>query len=413
MDGGDRPVSEAAMDLSDEAAAGAARRDPFGAEIAPDPHGRADALAARFYTDPEVERWERDTLLRRHWQLVCHEAEVAAPGALLPFELHGQDLFLARDAAGPLRAFENVCPHRGHRLVDGPREAARITCPYHAWTFGLDGALRGARGVDRRDAEGAARDLDRFGLREWRVDRLAGFVFVNADPAAPSLADHAPGLEAQMLRACPDLPDYRAPRDAAEFGHSYRCEANWKVLIDNYLECYHCQMAHPEFDALMAIPDSRFALFRNFTHQRAPTKGRAENKAFPLDLTYDVLVGEFWWMFPNTTFGRFPGVQNFYASRYDPDGPGAARRLTLSLAPAEPTDPGAAQRDRMRSDWVNGVVSAEDRALCEAVQRGMSRTGFVHGWYVASPEDHGISEHAMRHWHDAFRAEAAAVWPDA
>ncbi|WP_330220291.1 SRPBCC family protein, partial [Sulfitobacter sp. HI0040] len=170
-------------------------------------------------------------------------------------------------------------------------------------------------------------------------------------------------------------------------------------MLDNYLECYHCQTAHPDFNEMMAIPDSRFSLFPNFTYQEAPTKRKADNRAFPLDLDHDVLVGTFWWLFPNITLGRFPGTQNFYVSRFDPLGPGRTSRYTLSLKPARPTDAGAEERDRLRSVWTTKVVSQEDRALCENVQRGMAQRGFQHGWYVTDPEDHGISELAMRHFH--------------
>jgi phenylpropionate dioxygenase-like ring-hydroxylating dioxygenase large terminal subunit len=192
-------------------------------------------------------------------------------------------------------------------------------------------------------------------------------------------------------------------RDGAELGHSYQCRSNWKVMIDNYLECYHCQMAHPDFDEMMEISDSRFSLFPSFTYQHAPTKKKADNRAFPLDLEHDVLEGEFWWLFPNITLGRFPGVQNFYISRFDPLEPGLTSRYTVSLQPRTPTDKHAAERDRLRSHWSKTVVSQEDRKLCENVQRGLAQRGFEHGWYVTDLEDHGVSEHAMRHFHDLYR----------
>jgi choline monooxygenase len=119
-------------------------------------------------------------------------------------------------------------------------------------------------------------------------------------------------------------------------------------------------------------------------------------------LDHDVLVGEFWWLFPNITLGRFPGTQNFYISRFDPVTPSRTSRYTLSLKPADDTDPGAPERDRMRSVWTRDVVAKEDQALCESVQRGMSHRSFHQGWYVSDLNDHGISEHAMRHFHDLY-----------
>ncbi|WP_370232046.1 aromatic ring-hydroxylating dioxygenase subunit alpha [Cognatishimia sp.] len=373
-------------------------------EIAPEADGRQDTLAARYYVEQNVMDAEVRDLLYTSWQFVCHESELANPGDYYAFTLHGQDFFLVRTPDGDLRGFHNVCPHRGHRLVEGQGNKSRVTCPYHAWTFTLEGKLRGARGVDRTSGTNQGRK----NLLPVRVDQIVGFVFINADLDGESLADFAPGLEQQMLTACPDLADYVVSANSDGFGHTYVCNANWKVMLDNFLECYHCQMAHPEFNDMMAISDSKFTLFRNFTYQNAPTKMNAENRAFPLDLEHDVLVGEFWWMFPNITFGRFPGVQNFYISRFDPLEPGKTSRYTVTLAPREPTDAGAAERDRLRADWTNNVVAVEDKDLCEGVQKGMSQRAFRHGWYVTDPQDHGVSEHAMRHFHALYRA-----WADA
>lgn len=360
-------------------------------------------LSAKFYTEPEAMAAEIRDLFYTTWQFVCHVSDLPESGDFYAFSLHGQDYFLVRTMEGDIRGYSNVCPHRGHRLVEGTGNKSRITCPYHAWTFGLDGQLRGARGVSRGVAQSQGRTL-----LPIAVDQILGLVFVNQSKTAVPLAEFAPGLEGQILRACPDIASYVVVRGGAELGHTYQCRSNWKVMIDNYLECYHCQMAHPDFNEMMEIPDSRFSMFPNFTYQHAPTKMKAENRAFPLDLEHDVLVGEFWWLFPNITLGRFPGVQNFYISRFDPLEPGLTSRHTLSLEPAEPTDKGAAERGRLRSEWSTNVVSQEDRALCENVQRGMAQRGFEHGWYVTDLDNHGISEHAMRHFHDLYRDWAAA-----
>ena len=328
-------------------------------------------LAAHFYTDPSVMRAEIDDLFHSTWQFVCHISDLAKPGDYFTFEMHGQDYFLVLGQDHELRGFANVCPHRGHKLVEGHGNKSRITCPYHAWTFGLDGALRGARGISRR-----AVDFEKLGLSPIAVDTLAGFVFVNTSGDADPLRDFAPGLEGQIFNACPDILDYVPDRDGTEFGHTYICDANWKVMIDNYLECYHCQMAHPDFNEMMAIPDSLFTLFPNFTYQNAPTKKKSENLAFPLDLTHDVLVGEFWWLFPNITLGRFPGTQNFYVSRFDPLTPGRTSRYTLSLKPAEDTDEGAAERERL-DPFGRGMLSPKRISPCVRMCNGACRSGHL------------------------------------
>ena len=141
-----------------------------------------------------------------------------------------------------------MCPHRGHQLVEGSGNKRVVTCPYHAWTFGLEGNLRG---MQKRDAT-IAPERSEICLSEVRVDQIVDFLFVNLDPDAKPLAEFAPGLETQILEYCPDLPDLVVEGDAA-YGHTYDCEANWKVLLDNYLECHHCGPAHHSFDDMMDI----------------------------------------------------------------------------------------------------------------------------------------------------------------
>ena len=140
-------------------------------------------LAADFYLDPLVVRSELDDLFHNTWQFVCHVSDIAQPGDYFTFEMHGQDYFLVIGTDGCLRGFANVCPHRGHKLLEGYGNKSRITCPYHAWTFGLDGALRGARGISLK-----AVDFEKLGLIPIAVDTLAGLVFVNTSNDAPPFA---------------------------------------------------------------------------------------------------------------------------------------------------------------------------------------------------------------------------------
>lgn len=358
--------------------------------------GGKRALPARYYTEDSVLMRERAMLLD-HWQLAGHVAQIKEPGAFLTVSFADQDFFIVRGSDGVIRGFANVCPHRGHRLVEGCGVKQRLTCPYHAWTFTLDGKLRGLQ----RGTSTQAPDRNQIRLSEVPVDTLAGFLFINPNGTAPPLAEYAPGLAEQVAAHVPDVSAYVLEEGPA-LGHSYSCEANWKVLIDNYLECHHCGPAHDTFNDMMDIPASTFELCGTYTFQTAPTKGRADTRAFPLNLAHDVTVGHFWFLFPNTVFGQFPGVPGFYASRFDPVTPHRTERRTFSLTVAEPTDADMPRRQALRSKWSTSVVSQEDRSLCENVQRGMRQSTFSQGWYVTDPEAHGLSEHAMRHFHHLY-----------
>lgn len=365
---------------------------------------RKRTLSASYYIQPDILAREKENIFFRTWQFACHASELVEPGNFVTITIFDQKIFLTKGNDDVIRAFYNVCPHRGHTLVEGSGTKKRLTCPYHAWTFTLEGKLRGMPRKENTDVPSRS-DIC---LNEVRVDQILDFIFVNLDPDAQSLAEFAPGLEEQMLEAVPDIREMVLVKGDT-LGASYFCEANWKVMVDNYLECHHCAVAHDTFNDIMDIENSKFTLHPNYTHQVAPTRMVAENRAFPLDLEHDVTVAHFWFMYPNIGFGLFPGTRSFYLSSFLPVTPDQSRRTSTFLVPKEPTDPGMKERDRLRSEWSSTVVTLEDKALCENVQIGLHQRGYDQGWYVTDPEEHGISEHAMRHFHNHYLASMEAL----
>ena len=223
-----------------------------------------------------------------------------------------QDLFLVRGQDREVRAFYNVCPHRGHRLVEGQGRARRVVCPYHAWTYNLDGSLFRTRGPRRA----CGSEASGIRLSEVRLDRILDFLFVNLDADARPLSEEVPGIGESILEAVPDLAHYVLREDASYFGGLYDC--NWKVALDNALECYHCEVAHKSFTDMMDMPGICYTFREGYTHQRIPTAGKAENLAYSLDLEHDALEGHFWYLFPNTLLSVFPGTPNFSVSASSP-----------------------------------------------------------------------------------------------
>lgn len=349
-------------------------------------------LPAYYYTDPAVLEIERDDLFFRQWHYACHAGRLERPGDFVTGTLFDQDFFLVRGQDNEIRAFYNVCAHRGHRLLDGSGCKNRITCPYHAWTYALDGRLMGLRS----SGEGQCFSRSDISLSGIKVDRILDFIFINLAPDAPPLAAFAPGLAESISARVPDLENYRSSENADYFGGAYEC--NWKVVIDNFLECYHCETAHSSFSDLMDIKQSRFSLHGTYSYQYIPTAGKADNAAFPLDLAEDDLDGHFWFLFPNTFFSVFPGVRNFAVSRSEPDGPGRTRRMFDMLAPAGV----CRERQEARSRWGLKVVNEEDRSLCENVQRGMRQRGYTQGYYLVEPDNHNLTEEGVRFFHGLY-----------
>ena len=203
------------------------------------------ALSGYFYRSPLAYELELDQLLLKSWVYAAHVSELAGPGAFRTLEIGEDSIIVARGEDGELRAFSNSCRHRGARVCNQQDGVARtFVCPYHGWTYGNDGALRGAR--EMTGATGF--DADNLGLRRLSLVEFEGLVFVNADLTA---FDFEQALE--PLR--PPLAAYDLPNARIAHQHSYRGQANWKLCLENYLECYHCATAHRVYAKMHTLKD--------------------------------------------------------------------------------------------------------------------------------------------------------------
>jgi Rieske 2Fe-2S family protein len=208
------------------------------------------ALAREAYVGEATWARECERIFGRSWCAVGREGDLAEPGAWLRAEVGGESVLVTRGDDGTLRAFFNVCRHRGSELVDScgagsGRFAGAIRCPYHSWTYGLDGRLRRAPFLGPVSEE----DASRFALAPVGVDTWGGFVFVDlAGGAGGSLRDQLGPVPERVVRY---------PLDAVVRGARvvYDVAANWKVLAENYNECYHCGPVHPELCDL--VPEFR------------------------------------------------------------------------------------------------------------------------------------------------------------
>ena len=197
----------------------------------------ASSLEGRYYTDPAVFAAEKEAVFFRNWLVVGHVTQVPNPGDFFTLMLFDQPVAVLRGRDGTLRAFHNVCQHRGHRLLKGEGNIkVAMTCPYHAWAYDTTGALRQAPNAENVPGF----DRSAVHLTPLGLDTMAGFIFVNFDAAARPLAETAPGLEQELLDFAPT---------AESLVHAWRVtypvKANWKICVENFSECYHCDLVHP------------------------------------------------------------------------------------------------------------------------------------------------------------------------
>jgi len=317
-------------------------------------------LPFSWYVDDEQLRRERTRIFARSWQYAGRAADVAEPGSFLATDAGGVPVLVTRDEAGDLRAFVNVCRHRGAVLTEGCGRRSTVQCHYHAWTYGLDGTLRAA---PRSDREPGFEPSD-WSLLPASVGTWGPFLFVNPAPDCVPLAEHLGDLPKILARAI-DL-DALVFHSRVAFGSS----ANWKIVVENFLECYHCPTAHPGFSDEVDVHPDRYLLepHATFGAQFCQSKSTGEH-------------GQFHLLYPNTGINVFPGPPNLSIGPIAPDGATRTHRyLDYFFAPeADETWLG----DFFAFD---NQVGKEDTALVESVQRGMSSGMLEHGRLLLNAE---------------------------
>ncbi len=199
---------------------------------------RPDFVPASDYISADFARLEAARLWPRVWQLACREQEIAKVGDFVTYDIGDQSIIVVRQAPDRIKAFYNVCMHRGRRLTASSGNVVRFHCGYHGWQWGLDGKVLTV--LDRTDWRGcAAMEDSDLRLREVKVDTWAGFVFVNMDPGAEPLAKYLDPVPAH-------LDPYEYERMRFRFYASFRLPCNWKVALEAFDEGYHVAATHPQ-----------------------------------------------------------------------------------------------------------------------------------------------------------------------
>lgn len=352
--------------------------------VAADPEN-SYTLAARYYTDAGIFEREKEAIFYRSWQPVCHVSELSETGSYATYGLLDQNVMVVRGGDSKLRAFYNVCSHRAHQLLQGSGTTRTIVCRYHAWSYHTDGSLRTARGSENV----AGFNPDLFCLKTIRLEVFAGLVFVNFDPEAPPLAGQASDLGDEIRDV---VPGVESLVKVAEMRSEMSC--NWKVAIDNYLECYHCSTAHPAFSSLVDLDTYRSTVCDIHSSHFAE-RVRPKNRAYEFSPDDPVQHAAFWYLWPFTVMNVYPGRPILTMTTYAPAGPETTSVQFNRYAPSKDLD----EQDLARIDYSDNVLAPEDFALCESVQRGLRSRSYTQGRFIVDRDRTEISEHAVHHFH--------------
>ncbi len=357
---------------------------------------RSYTLPARFYHDPEIYELEKDAIFARNWWYAGHSSQLAEPGRYITTQIHQQSVFVGRNNAGDMKAFYNVCQHRGHELLQGAGRTNIIVCPYHAWSYDFDGNLRAARNSENM----ANFNKCDFSLKPVRVEELCGLIFVNLDNDAVPLSEQAKGLEDEIRHYAPDV-------DSVVFARrdQYDVSCNWKVMIDNFLECYHCHTAHKDFVDLVDMNTYRSRSNGIYSSHLSDAVRTTQSSAFTFEKGKVDFGYAGWFVWPNLTIWVYPGEPNISVLQMTPDGPGRTIEYQDWFLPTPAPTKQVAEAMAYQKD----VLQPEDISLCESVQRGLQSRGYNQGRFVVDKELSELSEHAVHHFQsmvvDALGAE--------
>ena len=332
---------------------------------------RASTIPARWYIDPAFLEAERRAVFGRTWQAVGHASSVAAPGSYLACEIAGEPVLVARGKDGALRAFSNVCRHRGSLLAEGEGRASVLRCPYHAWTYSLEGSLLG-----QPEFEGVEDwDRSKICLPQFQAETWGPFLLVNLDRQAPPVAGILGAIPEEIARiGCP-LGELKFSRR-----RDYVIQSNWKVYIDNYLEGYHLPAAHPGLCRELDYQQYRVETFPTYSSQIAPIRaaaGRAAAEARRYEYADSAHRALYYWIFPNFMLNVYP--DNLSSNIILPMGPD--RTLTIFEWFAAGGEVAQATID------FSDEIQREDIRICESVQRGLRSRNYSQGRFSVKREN--------------------------
>jgi len=343
----------------------------------------ATALEARYYTDPALYELERDAIFHRTWQYAGHLSQLQMPGDYFTFEILEERLFCVLDREHQVRCFYNVCQHRAHHLLEGAGRVRNIVCPYHAWTYGLDGQFK--RAPNEKNA--VAFDKNSICLPEIRVELFHGFVFVNLDDDAAPMDDWYPGAREELADYVPQIDGLRPITETR-----VEEDCNWKVSVENYSECYHCSLNHPTFANGVIDPKHYNVLPQGYC-LRHTTKG-AQSDAMTYTVANDADQHKTdyssWYLWPTLSFQVYPGaVLNTY--HWQPTGVGT---VTVDRGWFAPENAYTDEIEALAQQDLETTV-AEDVRLVNSVQTGLKSKGYRPGPLLID-ENLGLnSEHSI------------------
>ncbi|KAI4744755.1 ISP domain-containing protein [Aureobasidium sp. EXF-12298] len=354
------------------------------------------ALPAAWYTSPEMYEFERRAIFTRRWLFMTHASRIKNAGDFLRFNIAGYDIIINRDRAGAVNAFHNVCRHRAYPVVEKREGNAKIfACRYHGWSYGLNGKLAKAPGY--QDLEGYQKEQNSLFRIHVKVD-INGFIWINMDakevPEVP-WEEHFADVDKQERYKDINFDNY-------ELDHTYELEGdfNWKILADNFNECYHCPTTHPDIPDFINLETFDSDLKDGHIQHHCISTPEQASKGLGVHSTY---------YFPNTSMTASPHF--IMVQKFLPNGP-----LKSTMNYEIYRNKHSSEEDFKLISSMYARVMAEDKVLCDQAQKNLNIGVFVNGQlhpkYEKAPLffQQTVREIVTAHYRREQR-EGRQIWP--
>lgn len=338
--------------------------DPSDLEQEPLP--RAQTIPSHWYHSDEILNFEKEHLFSKFWQLACHENQLPESGDMYTLEVAGNPILIVRDREHNLRAFYNVCKHRGGPVAVRKGTTSVLQCKYHGWTYMLDGSLRGVPQFNKVDLF----DKKDFGLEPIELKLWQGLVFINLAHNKQPLNYFLDGISKRIhpLR----LDGFKHYTD-----QSYKIKCNWKVYVDNFLEGYHIPIVHPELAKLLD--------YRNYTVETKPWYSLQHSPLKEEDNIYGSGKGEayYYFIFPNIMLNILPGRVQTNVIR-----PLSAGKTEVLFSYYYEDLDSQEALDTIKDDIdYSHEIQLEDIEICEQVQKGLQSKAYHKGRFSVEREE--------------------------
>lgn len=348
---------------------------------------------AEFYFDKNLYKAEIRNIFGRSWLYFCHQSQIPNSGDFIVGEIGGQSVYAIRAKDGRVLGFFNVCQHRAHQLLEGAGNVKNVLrCPYHSWVYDIEGNLRGAPKAEC--VAGFAKEEVK--LQPIGVEVVGGFVFVNLDAGAAPLSQAVPDFAEKLLRMCPEAPQLKYVQR-----QDFSIRANWKVVVENFLENYHSFFSGPAHGQLSDVIDQDTYqwtiegkviefLGRGGTAEKLPYALHEARQFTGRDLGFQIVF-----LWPNVAFLLLPGANMMLVFLVNPTGPETTAEPLLYFGLEGHVDRGT----EAAMDWFSNKLGPEDVSLVESVQRGLHSMGYKRGRLMVDPgQAEAWSEHFIHHF---------------